>query len=74
MGTLQDGTTSAQVTETTLKTASIQVERKRFNLMLKENALGRYVRITEVGPRKNSIIIPATGVEELVKVLSEMDQ
>ena len=74
MGTLQDGTTSAQVTETTLKTASIQVERKRFNLMLKENALGRYVRITEVGPRKNSIIIPASGVEELAKVLSGMDR
>ena len=68
MGTLQDGTTSSPVTETTLKTASIQVERKRFNLVLKENALGRYVRITEVGPRKNSIIIPTSGVEVLVEM------
>ena len=60
--------------ETTLKTAEIQVERKTFRLTLKENPLGRFVRVTEMGTRKNSIIIPATGVEGFCQVLGEMKQ
>jgi len=59
--------------EETLRTESIQVERKSFLLSLKENPRGRFLRISEdVGGRRNSIIIPAPGLEEFQKVLAEM--
>jgi hypothetical protein len=61
------------VPEDTLKTAEIQIERKHFLLMLKENARGRFVRIAEdVGGRNNSIIIPAAGLADFQKLLAEM--
>jgi hypothetical protein len=63
------------VHEDTLKSGQLQVERKHFLLMLKENPRGRFVRISEeVGGRINSIIIPATGLEEFHKILGEMVQ
>ena len=40
---------------------------------LKENPRGRFLRITEdVGGRRDTIIIPAPGLEEFLKVLEEM--
>jgi hypothetical protein len=61
------------VQEETLKTEKIQVERKTFILVLKENARGRFLRITEdVGGRRDSIIVPSTGLEEFKKVVEEM--
>ena len=43
----------------------LQVERKRFTFALKENLRGRFLRVTEdVGGRRDTIIIPATGLEE----------
>ncbi len=61
------------VVEDTLKTGQVQIERKTLVLMLKENPRGRFLRITEeaVGHR-NSIIIPAPGLEEFRKLLDEM--
>jgi hypothetical protein len=42
----------------------IQIERKQFFFDLKENASGRFLRITEeVGGRRDAIIVPATGLE-----------
>lgn len=53
------------VNEDTLETLKIQVERKTFIFTLKENPRGRFLRITEdVNGRRDSIIIPATGLEE----------
>ena len=61
------------VTENTLKSGKIQIERKTFVFMLKENPLGRLLRITEdVGGRRDTIIIPSTGLEEFKKLLEEM--
>lgn len=61
------------VAEETLKTEKIQVERKTFILTLRENPRGRFLRITEdVGGRRDSIIIPATGLEDFKKVVDEM--
>ena len=61
------------VQEDTLKNGEIQVERKFFTLTLKENPRGRFLRITEqVGVKRNSIIIPATGLAEFQKMLGEM--
>lgn len=62
-----------RVSEDTLKTAELQIERKLFILTLKENPRGRFLRITEdVGGRNNSIIIPSTGLAEFKKLLHEM--
>ena len=61
------------VNEDTLKSETIQIERKTFVLTLKENPRGRFLRITEdVGGRRDSIIIPATGLEDFKKLLDEM--
>jgi PurA ssDNA and RNA-binding protein len=59
-------------TEETLKTERIQIERKTFVFALKENPRGRFLRITEdVGGRRDTIIIPAPGLEEFRRVLDE---
>ena len=61
------------IAEDTLKSEQLQIERKTFTLTLKENQRGRFLRITEgVGGRRNSIIIPAPGLEEFSKLLEEM--
>ncbi|MGA2029724.1 MAG: RNA-binding protein [Verrucomicrobiota bacterium] len=61
------------VQEDTLKSETIQIERKTFVLTLKENPRGRFLRITEdVGGRRDTIIIPSTGLEDFKKLLDEM--
>src|SRR5580704_4819602 len=61
------------VNEDTLKTEKIQIERKTFVFTLKENPRGRFLRITEdVGGRRDTIIIPAPGLEDFKKLLDEM--
>lgn len=63
------------VPEDNLRTEKILIERKSFLLTLRENARGRFLRITEdVGGRFNSIIIPATGLEDFKKLMDEMVQ
>ena len=65
--------TRPPVVEDTLKTGQVQIERKTLVLTLKENPRGRFLRITEdVGGRRDTIIIPATGLEEFKKLLDEM--
>jgi PurA ssDNA and RNA-binding protein len=59
--------------EETLKTGKIQIERKTFTFLLKENPRGRFLRITEdVGGRRDAIIVPAPGLDEFKKLLDEM--
>jgi len=42
-------------------------------LALKENPRGRFLRITEdVGGRRDTIIIPATGLDDFRKLVDEM--
>jgi hypothetical protein len=61
------------VNEDTLKSEKIQIERKTFVFTLKENPRGRFLRITEdVGGRRDTIIIPSTGLEDFKKLLEEM--
>jgi hypothetical protein len=67
------GPPKAPVNEETLKSDKIQIERKTFLLSLKENPRGRFLRITEdVGGRRDTIIIPAPGLEDFKKLLDEM--
>lgn len=61
------------VNEDTLKSEKIQIERKTFLFTLKENPRGRFLRITEdVGGRRDTIIIPSTGLDDFRKLLDEM--
>lgn len=61
------------VNEDTLKSAEVQIERKNFVFTLKENPRGRFLRITEdVGGRRDTIIIPSTGLVEFKKLVDEM--
>ena len=59
--------------ENTLKTEKIHIERKTFIFSLRENSRGRFLRITEdVGGRRDTIIVPAPGLEEFRKTVDEM--
>ena len=48
----------------------VQVERKQFTFDLRENPRGRFLKVTEdVGGRRDTIIIPATGLADVCDVL-----
>jgi hypothetical protein len=48
----------------------IQVERKTFSFELRENARGRFLRITEdVGGRRDTVIIPAPGLGQVCETI-----
>ena len=72
-GSQNYGQPKPPVQEDTLKSAEVQIERKSFIFTLKENPRGRFLRITEdVGGRRDTIIIPSTGLEEFKKLVDEM--
>lgn len=61
------------VVEDTLRSEKVQIERKTFLFTLKENPRGRFLRITEdVNGRRDTIIIPATGLEDFRRIVDEM--
>jgi hypothetical protein len=63
------------IQEDTLKSATLQIERKSYIFTLKENERGRFLRITEdTGGRRNNVIIPSTGLEEFKKVADALIQ
>jgi len=67
------GAPKQPVSEDTLKSDKVQIERKTFVFTLKENMRGRFLRITEdVGGRRDTIIIPATGLEDFKRILDAM--
>ena len=67
------GTPKPHVNEDTLRSGTVQIERKTFVFTLKENPRGRFLRITEdVAGRRDAIIVPAPGLEDFKKLLDEM--
>ena len=75
LGNRPYGSPKPPVNEETLRSEKIQIERKTFLFALKENPRGRFLRITEdVGGRRDTIIIPAPGLEDFKKLLDEMVQ
>lgn len=61
--------------EDSLRTEKLNVERKLFIFTLRENPRGRFLRITEdVQGRRDTIIIPASGLEEFHQLIGEMVQ
>ena len=72
-GSRAHGPPKTPVNEDTLKSDKVQIERKTFLFALKENPRGRFLRITEdVAGRRDTIIIPAPGLEDFRKLLDEM--
>jgi hypothetical protein len=72
-GNRSHGTPRPPSNEETLRSDKVQIERKTFLFALKENPRGRFLRITEdVGGRRDTIIIPAPGLEDFKKILEEM--
>ena len=52
---------------------NFNVERKLLFFDLRENQRGRFLRITEdVGGRRDAVIIPAAGLEQLRTVVDEL--
>ena len=60
--------------DTRLHSAHIQVERKHFTFVLNENPQGTFLRITETvhSGRRDSIIIPLTGLEPFRDALNDV--
>lgn len=53
----------------------VQVERKFFSFSLRENPRGRFLRVTEdVGGRRDTVIIPATGLEQIRGIIDKAIQ
>jgi hypothetical protein len=56
-----------------LKGENLAIERKTFIFDLRENPRGRFLRITEdANGRRDAIVIPATGLEDVRRVLDEI--
>ncbi len=56
-----------------LKSLRVEMERKHFFLDLKENDRGVFLKVTEdVQGRRDTIMIPASGLEEFYRALGEI--
>ncbi len=59
--------------ENTLASRELQIERKHVIIELRENDRGRFLKITEEAHgRRNSVIIPSTGLDEFETLLDEV--
>ena len=53
-----------------IEAKELQIELKRFQVELRENDRGKFLRITEeTHGRRNTIIVPTTGVEDLTAAI-----
>src|ERR1700693_5652855 len=56
-----------------IEARELQIERKHFYVELRENDRGRFLRITEEAHgRRNSIIVPSTGVDDFTAIIAEV--
>ena len=59
--------------ENVIASKDLQVERKHFFVEFRENDRGQFLRITEEAHgRRNTVIIPSTGLEEFNAALSDV--
>jgi PurA-like ssDNA and RNA-binding protein len=69
------GIPSQNVMDNVIITRELQVERKHFYIEFRENERGRFMRITEEAHgRRNTIIIPSTGLDEFMSAAGEVIQ
>ena len=56
--------------DSVIEAKELQIERKRFHVEFRENERGKFLRITEEAHgRRNTIIVPSTGVEEFTAAI-----
>ena len=56
-----------------IEAKELQIERKHFYVEFRENERGKFLRITEEAHgRRNTIIVPSTGVDEFTAAISEV--
>jgi PurA-like ssDNA and RNA-binding protein len=56
-----------------IEARELQIERKHFHVEFRENDRGKFLRITEEAHgRRNTIIIPSTGVDEFTSAIDEV--
>jgi PurA ssDNA and RNA-binding protein len=56
-----------------IEAKELQIERKHFHVELRENDRGKFLRITEeTHGRRNTIMVPTTGVEDLTAAIGEV--
>jgi hypothetical protein len=56
-----------------IEAKELQIERKHFLVELREHDRGKFLRITEeTHGRRNTIIVPTTGVEDLTAAIGEV--
>jgi hypothetical protein len=56
-----------------IEARDLQIERKHFHVEFRENDRGKFLRITEEAHgRRNTIIVPSTGVDEFTSAIDEV--
>jgi len=56
-----------------LTSRELQIERKHFFIEFRENARGRFLRITEEAHgHRNSVIVPSTGIDDFLLAMQEV--
>ena len=56
-----------------IEAKELKIERKYFHVEFRENDRGKFLRITEEAHgRRNTIIVPSTGVEEFTAAIGEV--
>lgn len=66
-------TSSIHVMEQILASRDLRIERKQFVIELRQNERGRFLRITEEAHgRRNTVIIPSTGLDDFETLLDEV--
>ena len=65
-----DGCGKGEAVDTEIFSEQVQIERKIFSFELRENPRGRFLKVTEdVGGRRDTIIIPETGLAQIRDLL-----
>jgi hypothetical protein len=64
----------AGASDRTIDQRKLQIERKTFAIARKENHIGQFIRISEVGGQvcRGSIVIPESGWQEFAHLLNSM--
>jgi hypothetical protein len=58
-----------------IEAKELQIERKHFHVEFRENDRGKFLRITEEAHgRRNTIIVPSTGVDEFTAAIGEVTE
>lgn len=56
-----------------IEARELQIERKHFHVEFRENDRGKFLRITEEAHgRRNTIIVPSTGVEQFTAAIDDV--